>query len=103
MDRRTVELRIAGQTVRVVSSADESELERLAMVVSSKLTEVAPGRAPAPHAALLAALALAHEVDAERRRREAVEGRTRDLLARLLGRIDATLAAGEAADEADRA
>ena len=99
MERRTVELQIAGQKVRVVSSADETELERLASIVSSTLSEVAPGRVQAPQAMLLAALALAHEVEAERRRRESVEGRTRDLLLRLRGRIDTTLAAAEGGDE----
>jgi len=101
MERRTVELRIAGQKVRVVSSADEGELERLALIVSSTLTEVAPGRAQAPQAMLLAALALAHEADSERRRRESLEGQTRDLLQRLMARIDVTLAGAEAMEVAD--
>jgi len=61
---------------------------------------VAAGRASAQQAMLLAALALAHEVEAERRLRESLEVRTRALLLRLLGRIEETLAVGEATDEA---
>jgi len=42
MDRRTVELRIAGQNYRLVSSAPADELQRLADVVEAKLAEIAP-------------------------------------------------------------
>src|SRR5579864_222338 len=98
MERRTVELRIGGQKYRVVSSADDAELQRLAGMVSTKLREVSPGSVVAPQAMLLAALALAHDAETERRRREAVEGRTRDLLRRLLVRIDASLEPCDVAD-----
>jgi cell division protein ZapA len=142
---RTVELRVAGHNYRVVSSLPEADLQRLAGVVSHRLTELAPhGRLAVPQAFLLAAIALAHEaeeergraaalaqqvedernravalaqqvedergravalaqqvdeergrvralaeeVEGERGRRRVLEGRTRDLLRRLIGRID---------------
>ena len=100
MERRTVELRIGGQKYRVVSSADDAELQRLAGMVSSKLNELSSGAAVAPQAMLLAALALAHDAETERRRRESVEGRTRELLQRLLERIDASLGPCDVADDA---
>lgn len=100
MDRRTVELRIGGQKYRVVSSADDAELQRLAGMVSRKLSEVSSGAAVASQAMLLAALALAHDVDTERRRRESLEGRTRDLLRRLQARIEVSLGLREVADDA---
>lgn len=101
MDRRTVELRIAGQSYRVVSSAPDEELRRLAEVVGAKLTELTPrGRAPQPQAILLAAIALAHELEAERGRRESLERRTRDLLRRVLVRIDDALEPFESAEAA---
>jgi cell division protein ZapA len=96
MDRRPIELSIAGQKYRVVSSVDEAELQRLAGIVSTKLREVAPGRTQASQAMLLAAMALAHEAEAERARRESLEGRTRALLQRVLGRIDEALEPDEA-------
>jgi cell division protein ZapA len=100
-ERRTVELRIAGQSYRVVSSASESELRRLAGVVSAKLSELTPrGRAAHPQAILLAAIALAHELEAERGRRESLERRTRDLLRRVLVRIDDALEPLEPAEGA---
>jgi cell division protein ZapA len=103
MERRTIELSIAGQKYRVVSSVDEAELQRLAGIVSTKLKEVvAPGRAPPPpQAMLLAAMALAHEAETERDRRESLEGRTRDLLRRILVRIDEALEPCEETEAAD--
>jgi cell division protein ZapA len=92
VDRRTVELRIAGQSYRVVSSAPEEDLRRLAQHVSTKLAEVVPkGRPVPPQAMLLAAMALAHEVETVRGERETLERRTRDLLQRALERIDDAL------------
>jgi cell division protein ZapA len=92
VDRRTVELRIAGQSYRVVSSAPEEDLHRLAGVVGAKLAELVPkGRPVPPQAMLLAAMALAHEVETVRSERESLERRTRDLLGRALGRIDDAL------------
>jgi cell division protein ZapA len=101
MERRTVELRIAGQSYRVVSSAPEDELRRLADVVASKLAEVTPrGRPVQPQAMLLAAMALAHELESERGRRESLERRARDLLRRVLVRIDDALEPFDAAEAA---
>ncbi|MDP9033684.1 MAG: kinetochore Spc25 family protein [Myxococcota bacterium] len=94
MDRRTIELRIGGQKYRVVSSATEEELNRIAELVRAKLNESGgrprndPGKAM-----LLAALALAHDVMVERERRESLEKRTHELLSRTLSRIDDALGA----------
>jgi cell division protein ZapA len=95
MDRRTVELNVAGQSYRVVSSSPGDELKRLADVVEAKLGEVAPRGRPPPQAMLLAAIALAHELEVEREKREALERRTRDLLRRVLVRIDDALEPAE--------
>lgn len=100
MDRRTVELRIAGQSYKVVSTAAEPELHRLAETVSAKVAEVTPrGKAVAPQAMLLAAMSLAHELEAERARREELEKRTRDLLRRVLVRLDDALDAEDGDEE----
>lgn len=88
MERRTVQLRVAGQTYKVVSSAETGELNRLAATVDAKVSEVSRGKGVHPQGVLLAALALAHELEEERNRREAIERRTRDLLRRVLLRID---------------
>jgi cell division protein ZapA len=102
MERRTIKLSIGGQKYRVVSSVAEEELHRLAGIVSTKLSEVAPpGRAQPPQAMLLAAMALAHEAEAERSRRESIERRTGDLLRRMLDRIDDALAPCEDTEAAD--
>jgi cell division protein ZapA (FtsZ GTPase activity inhibitor) len=92
MDRRTVELRVAGRSYRVVTTAASEELRRLAEVVDAKIAEVSPrGRPDAGHSVLLAAIALAHELESEQARRESIEGRARALLQRVLGRIDSAL------------
>ena len=87
---RSVELKVAGQSYRVVSSARDEDLQRLAHMVNRKLDELSPGgRHSQPQGLLLVAMALAHDLEEERTRRTSLEGRTRALLRRLLGRIDA--------------
>jgi cell division protein ZapA len=100
MERRTIELRIAGQTYRVVSSSPAEELQHLVEMVEAKLSELAPRGKAQPQAMLLAAMALAHDVESERARRESLERRTRDLLRRVLVRVDDALEPFEEADGA---
>jgi cell division protein ZapA len=88
---RSVELKVAGQSVRVVSSADDEELQGLAQVVNRKLAELAPGAKSQPQSLLLVAMALAHDLEQERERRAVLEERTRGLLRNLLGHIDAAI------------
>ncbi len=92
MDGRPVQLRVAGQSYKVVSSASEDELQRLADAVSAKITELTPkGRATNPSSILLAAIALAHDLEEERARRTRIERRAREMLRSVIGRIDAAL------------
>jgi cell division protein ZapA len=92
MDRRTVQLSIGGQSYKVVSTSSESDLQRLASKVDAKVSEVSPrGRPATPDGVLLAAMALAHELEEERALRESIERRTRDVLRRALVRIDDVL------------
>jgi cell division protein ZapA len=92
IDRRAVQLQVAGQNYKVVSNAAEGELHRLAATVSAKVSElVPPGKTAPPQAVLLAAMALAHELETERSKRETLERRARDLLRRVLVRIDDAL------------
>ena len=92
MDTRPVQLKIGGQSYKVVSSADEEELLRLAETVSAKVAELTPsGKAAPSQGVLLAAIALAHELEQERAARLAVERKARDMLRRVLVRIDDAL------------
>jgi cell division protein ZapA len=101
MASRSVQLRVGGQTYRVVSSADEEELGRLAAVVDAKLAAVVPpGRAITPQALLLAAMALAHELEEERERGRATALHARDAVGRILERVDAALGTNGATSEA---
>ena len=92
MERRPIQLRVAGQTYKVVSTADEDELRQLAAVVDDRVSQLVPkGRAVPANAILLAAIALAHDLEAERAKRSSLERRARDLLRRVLMRIDHAL------------
>jgi cell division protein ZapA len=100
MDRRTVQLHVGGQSYKVVSTAPEEELVRLADVVNAKVVEVTPpGKMPPPQAVLLAAMSLAHDLEEERERRASLERRSRDLLRRVLVRIEDALDPEDAASE----
>lgn len=94
MPKGPVELRVGGQTYRVVATAEEAELHRLADVVDQRLrTLTAPGRTVSPQSLLLAALSLAHDLEDERDRRLRSELRAREMLSGLVARIDAALEA----------
>jgi cell division protein ZapA len=100
MSGAPVELRVGGQTYRVVASANEQELRRLADIVDGKLRELtAPGRQISPQSLLLVALALAHDLEEERARRVSVERRWREKLTLMLQRIDAALDATTVVEE----
>jgi cell division protein ZapA len=107
MSGTPVELKIGGQTYRVLASAEEAELKRLAEIVDTRLrTLTTPGRQVSPQTLLLAALALAHDLEEERERRLHVEARAKEMLRSVLERIDAVLdssAAAETVEEADGA
>ncbi len=92
MSQAAVQLRLAGQTYRVVTSAAENELQRLAGLVEARLDSVTrPGRVPNQQSLVLAAITLAHELEEERARRKELERQHREMLESLLGRIDAVL------------
>jgi cell division protein ZapA len=102
MGGRTVQLRVGGQTYRVVTSASEPELTRLAAIVDHKLSQVVgAGRPITPQAMLLAALALAHDLEEERTRATAVVDKARDAFNRILQRVDGALSAAQ--DDSERA
>ncbi len=103
MAGQAVQLRVGGQNYRVVSSASEDELRRLAAVVDEKIAAViGPGRPVTPQALLLAAMSLAHDLEEERARGRAVADRARGAFGRMLERVDAALEAtnGDGADSA---
>jgi len=90
--RTPVSLNVGGQSYRIVASVPEDALKRLAGVVDERIRAlVPPGKTVPPSAILLAAIALANDLEEERTKREALEARSRDLLRRLLARIDDAL------------
>jgi cell division protein ZapA len=96
MERRTVQLRVAGQTHKVMTTASDADLKKFVGIIEAKLAEVNPrGRALPPQAMLLAALAFVHDLEEERARSQHLQERARETLGRLVERIDAALAEEE--------
>jgi cell division protein ZapA len=96
MSEAAVQLKVAGQTYQVVSSARESDLKRLAKVVEEALEGVtAPGRQPSPQALVLAAITLAHELEVAREETRELKEKYQRTLGSLLGRVDRVLAETE--------
>jgi cell division protein ZapA len=92
-----VELLVGGQRYRVVSSASPEELERLARVVDDKICSIVPpGRPITPQTLLLAAMALAHDLDEEKARYAALQRDAGSSLSRILGRVDEAIASIDA-------
>jgi cell division protein ZapA (FtsZ GTPase activity inhibitor) len=86
------EVLIAGQKLRVHTSASPEDLERLAAAVTDELRKVLPpGRPLTMNAVLLAALSLANTVEEERAARAGVERKARDTVRRVLVRLDGVL------------
>lgn len=97
MAGRTVELSIAGETVKVVTTAEDGELQRLAAAVQDKIAALAPpGRPPSVKVLVLVAMALAHEVEQQRARADEIAAKARDSLRKLLGRVDGALELSDA-------
>jgi cell division protein ZapA len=92
MSGAPVELRVGGQTYRVVASAGEEELRRLATIVDARLRAVSPpGRPVSPQALLLAAMSLAHDLEEERSRNVKLAHRSREMLGSIMTRLDAAI------------
>ena len=102
MQTEPVELRVGGQTYRVVASATEGDLRRLAAIVDDRLRAIIPpGKAISPQALLLAAIALAHELEEEKAKNVKLATRSREMLGSILSRIDAAVGASAAPVETD--
>ncbi len=101
MARTPVALTVGGQSYKIVANVPEDTLRQYAAVVDERIRElVPPGKPVPPTAILLAAIALAHDLDEERAQRQSLEVRSRDVLRRLLARIDDALETSEEGSEA---
>jgi cell division protein ZapA len=92
MSEAAVQLKVAGKTYSVVTSAAPEELRRLAEKVEDALVGVSPpGREPSAQALVLAAITLAHELEEERAARVALEERHRKFVQSMIMKVDAAL------------
>lgn len=108
-----MELRVGGQTYRVVATDDDQHVQHLAALVDRKYLEVVPPRGVTPQQAIfLTAMALAEEAREQRERAERLElerdrstrvaHRAREAVVRLLQKVESVLG-GTAAPDAARA
>lgn len=86
-----MDVRVGGQSYRLVTSSDPDALQRYAEQVDQRLRSITSSGAVHPQGLVLVALALVHELEQERCRREQGEQRARQALHQLLERIDAAL------------
>lgn len=92
MGEAAVQLKVAGKTYQVVTSAAKEELLRLAEKVEDALSGVVPpGREASAQALVLAAITLAHELEEERRKRVELEAKHRKVLSSLLSQVNSVL------------
>jgi cell division protein ZapA len=99
MANKAVELNVAGQRCRVVTTANDQELQDLVALVEDKLAAVTgPGRPVSTQALLLAAVALAHDVKEQHDRADAIAGKAKQSLQSLLVRVDTALEQNESQD-----
>lgn len=102
MAGRTVQVRVGGQNYKVVTSATDDELQRATSLVEQALADVSPpGRMANPHALLLAALRLAHDLEEVRTNHANLRQQTRSAFTRLRDRIDASLGTTETQEAND--
>ena len=91
-----VAVRVGDQSYQLRANVDPAELRRLAALVDARIRAIVPaGRPIPPSAVILAAIALAHDLEEERARGDSGDRETRTLVASLLARVDAALADDE--------
>ena len=100
MAKKAVELNVAGQRCRVVTTASERELHDLVALVEDKIAAVlGKGRPVNTQALLLAAIALANDVKEQRERADAIAGKAKQSLTHLLTRVDTALQQNESQEK----
>ena len=90
--KRTIVFSVAGRAYRVVTSASEEEIRKLAGIVDERMRAIAAGRQPGMEALVLAAISLAHDVEAQKARVDEIALGARKVMGRMLDKIDTALA-----------
>ncbi len=89
--RPVTEIQIGGHAYRVQSSADASELSRLAKLVEARLTELPGNQRHDSRSLVLVALSLAHDLEQLRAEHAALRASVDERLTAIVGRIDRAL------------
>jgi len=92
MPASPIDLTVAGQRYRIVTPAEPDDIHRLVAVLEERLAALQlPSRFTPPQKLLIAALALASDLEEERLRHRETQNRARESLTNLLQRIDQAL------------
>lgn len=89
--RPVTEIQIGGVAYRVQSSADTSELSKLAAVVEARLSDLPASQRHDHRSLVLVALSLAHDLEQERIAHQALRASVAQRLTGLVSRIDDAL------------
>jgi cell division protein ZapA (FtsZ GTPase activity inhibitor) len=88
-----VELTVGKQVLRLSTTAPDEHLMELVSLVEEKLAQTGGAQRPNPaEAAIMAALALADELVAERGRRSQIEQRARETVIAAIAHVDEAIA-----------
>jgi cell division protein ZapA (FtsZ GTPase activity inhibitor) len=89
--KRTISFSVGGRMYKVVTSASEQEILHLAGIVDERMKSMAGSRPPTLEVAVLTAVSLAHDAEAHRKRADEIAAGARNVVGRMLDRIDAAL------------
>ncbi len=92
MQPSPIDLTVAGQRYRIITPAEPEEIHRLVSLLEDRLASLQlPNRFTPPQRLLIAALALASDLEDERLRHRETQRQARESLTNLLQRIDHAL------------
>ncbi len=92
MERRAIQLRVAGQTYKVLSTSDEDELRHLAALVDNRVGALVPKGKRCPGTRSCSLPSPWRTISRRKRSvRQSLERKMRDVLRRVLMRIDHAL------------
>ncbi|HEX2736307.1 MAG TPA: cell division protein ZapA [Polyangiaceae bacterium] len=91
MAKPSVTITIAGHSYRMVSTLEQSTLDRHAKQVEERLARLAPGQQIHPQALLLVALSLCHELEESKTALQELSAKSKKRIAGMLERVDSAL------------
>lgn len=99
--KRTAVFSVAGKAYRVITTASDDEIAVLSRLVDERLRGISGGRPVTLETAVLVAMSFAHDAELNKVRAEQVEQDARNVMGRVLERIDSALGPSGGSDRAE--